>query len=101
MVEIFNWFLSFVAQVFGFIFNDLVSVDGYSMGYMALGITIMGVIVGGTIGAVGIFSSSMEKYATMSHNDEVATGRARARNQAIADGRDAAWVRGFERGLKS
>lgn len=66
MVEIANWFISFFSQVMDFVLNDLVSVDGYSMGYMALGITIMGVIIGGTIGAVGIFSRSMNQYATQS-----------------------------------
>lgn len=54
MVDIANWFLSFVAQAVTVIFG-MQSSDGYSLGSMAVGIAIISAVVSGTIGAVAIF----------------------------------------------
>lgn len=54
MVDIANWFLSFVAQAVTVIFR-IQSSDGYSLGSMAVGIAIISAVVSGTIGAVAIF----------------------------------------------
>lgn len=54
MVDIANWFLSFVAQAVTVIFG-IQSSDGYSLGSMAVGIAIISAVVSGTIGAVAIF----------------------------------------------
>lgn len=54
LVDIANWFLSFVAQAVTVIFG-IQSSDGYSLGSMAVGIAIISAVVSGTIGAVAIF----------------------------------------------
>ena len=54
MVDIANWFLSFVVQAVTVIFG-IQSSDGYSLGSMAVGIAIISAVVSGTIGAVAIF----------------------------------------------
>lgn len=54
MVDIANWFLSFVTQAVTVIFG-IHSSDGYSLGSMAVGIAIISAVVSGTIGAVAIF----------------------------------------------
>lgn len=54
MVDIANWFLSFLAQAVTVIFG-IQSPDGYSLGSMAVGIAIISAVVSGTIGAVAIF----------------------------------------------
>lgn len=54
MVDIANWFLSFVTQAVTVIFG-IQSSDGYSLGSMAVGIAIISAVVSGTIGAVAIF----------------------------------------------
>jgi len=54
MVDIANWFLSFVAQAVACIFG-MVSPDGYSLGSMLVGITITAAVIMATIGAVNIF----------------------------------------------
>lgn len=54
MIDISNWFLSFVAQAVTVIFG-IQSSDGYSLGSMAVGIAIISAVVSGTIGAVAIF----------------------------------------------
>lgn len=61
MVAIANWFLSFtvsfVNTVLGF-----VSADGYSFGYMVIGIVIVGMVVSATVGAVAIASNSSFRF---------------------------------------
>ena len=57
MVDIANWFLSFVSQSVQLIFS-ISSADGYSLGSMAAGIAIVSVVVSGTIGSVAIFVRS-------------------------------------------
>lgn len=64
MVDIANWFLSFVAQAVRLIFN-IKSVDGYSLGSMAVGIAIVSAVVTGTIGAVSIYG----RNHTISYSD--------------------------------
>ena len=54
MVEISNWFLSFIARAVSCLFG-MVSPDGYSLGSMLVGITITGAVVMATIGAVNVF----------------------------------------------
>lgn len=55
MVEFMNWILLFFKDAILTLFS-LTSSDGYSLGYMALGITIVGLVVTATIGAVALGS---------------------------------------------
>lgn len=64
MIDIVNWFLSFVAQVVTVIFG-IQSSDGYSLGSMAVGIAIISAVVSGTIGAVAIYGHNH----TISYNN--------------------------------
>lgn len=53
MLEISNWFLQFVKDMVVAIVS-IKSLDGYSLGNMIVGATIVGVIIAGTIGSVAI-----------------------------------------------
>lgn len=64
MIDIANWFLSFVAQAVTVIFG-IQSSDGYSLGSMAAGIAIISAVVSGTIGAVAIYG----RNHTISYNN--------------------------------
>lgn len=59
MVEFMNWFLSFF-QGFVYFLLDMAAPDGYSFGYMLLGVAIVSVVITGTIGAVGIFARNAQ-----------------------------------------
>lgn len=55
MVDVMNWYLTFFKSCFDFIFG-MVSVDGYSLGYMVLGVTVVAMVISATIGAVALSS---------------------------------------------
>ncbi len=60
MVEMMNYFLEFFYQAVQLLFS-IVSIDGYSFGYMILGALIVSMIIAGTIGAVGIVTNNMRR----------------------------------------
>lgn len=62
MVEMMNYFLRFFKAGFEFLFN-IKSSDGYSLGYMVLGILIVGTVISATIGVVAVVSNSIERYS--------------------------------------
>lgn len=68
MVDLMNWFLSFFAKCITLLFS-MVSIDGYSFGYMILAACIVGVIVAGTIGVVGIVSGAIRRYSDAERRD--------------------------------
>lgn len=68
MVDVMNWFLTFFAKCINLLFS-IVSIDGYSFGYMVLAACIVGVIVAGTIGVVGIVSNSIRRYSEAERRD--------------------------------
>lgn len=55
MVEMMNWYLSFIKQGIQLLFS-LTSADGYSLGYMVLAIIIVATVISATIGAVALSS---------------------------------------------
>lgn len=55
MVDVMNWYLTFFKQCIETIFG-MVSVDGYSLGYMVLGVTVVAMVISATIGAVALSS---------------------------------------------
>lgn len=55
MVDFMNWCLTFMKSLVTLLFTAMSS-DGRSLGYMLLGITIVGAVVAGTIAGVGIFA---------------------------------------------
>ena len=60
MVEISNWFLQFVKDMILAIVS-IKSADGYSLGNMVVGATIVGVIIVGTIGSVAIVTRRINR----------------------------------------
>lgn len=78
MVEMMNWYLSFFRDVIEFIF-DVVSIDGYSLGYIVLAVIIVATVISATIGAVALGSKMIRdnSYAASSR------ARFRARNESI------------------
>lgn len=58
MVQILNWYLTFFKDCIDAIFG-MVSIDGYSLGYMILGATLVGVVIAASIGMVGLFSHAV------------------------------------------
>lgn len=60
MVDFMNWFLNFVKNMVLLLFS-LVASDGFSFGYMILGIGIVGAIISGTIGMVAIVSNAINQ----------------------------------------
>lgn len=60
MVEISNWFLQFVKDMILAIVS-IKSADGYSLGNMVVGATIVGVIIAGTIGSVAIVTRRINR----------------------------------------
>lgn len=57
MREFLNWFLNFVKNMVLMIFS-FVSPDGFSFGYMILGIAVVGAVIAGTVGMVAIVANS-------------------------------------------
>lgn len=78
MVEIMNWYLSFIKQCVEFLFS-VVSIDGYSLGYMVLAVIVVATVISATIGAVALSSRMIRdnSYAASSR------ARFRARNAAV------------------
>lgn len=76
MVDFANWFLLFVRQTIAMLFN-LTSIDGYSMGSMLLAVSILGLVISATIGAVALVSSTIRTNSYI--------GTTRARQRAIAE----------------
>ena len=62
MVDMMNWFLSFFAGAIQTIFS-ITSADGWSLGYMMLGFTILGLITTSTVGVftMAVSSTSFKK----------------------------------------
>lgn len=60
MAEFMTWFLNFVKNMVLMIFS-FVAPDGFSFGYMILGIGIVGAIISGTVGAVAIVSNALSR----------------------------------------
>lgn len=58
MTEFINWFLDFVTSMVILIFS-LVAPDGFSFGYMILGIAVVGAVISGTVGMVAIVSNAI------------------------------------------
>lgn len=69
MVDMMNWFLEFFRKCITLLFS-MVSIDGYSFGYMILGALVVGVVVLGTVGAVGILARSIQRYSDSSKRDK-------------------------------
>lgn len=60
MRDFMNWFLDFVKQAVLLVFS-FVSADGFSFGYMMLGIAVVGAVVSATVGAVAIVSNALSR----------------------------------------
>lgn len=60
MIDISNWFLQFVKDMVLAIVS-IKSTDGYSLGNMVVGATIVGVIIAGTIGSVAIVTRRINR----------------------------------------
>lgn len=56
MVQFMNWILLFFKNAILTLFS-FVSSDGYSLGYMILGITVVGMVISATIGSVALVSN--------------------------------------------
>lgn len=68
MQQILNWFLSFCSQFFTWIFT-VESADGFSLGGMVVGITIVGLIIAATVGTVAVVTSVIRVQGTRRDND--------------------------------
>ncbi len=53
-----NWFLNYVKNMVFMLFS-IVSPDGFSFGYMILGIGVVGAVISATVGMVAIVSNAM------------------------------------------
>ncbi len=53
-----NWFLNYVKNMVLMLFS-IVSPDGFSFGYMILGIGVVGAVISATVGMVAIVSNAM------------------------------------------
>lgn len=60
MSEFISWFLDFVKEMVLMIFS-FVSPDGFSFGYMLLGIAVVGAVISATVGAVAIVSNALSR----------------------------------------
>lgn len=60
MVEIVNWFLNFCKDMC-LALVSIESVDGYSFGNMYVGISVVGVVILATIGAVAVVNNNIRK----------------------------------------
>ena len=60
MLDFTNWFLKFVKDMILAIVS-IQSTDGYSLGNMIVGSTIVGVIIAGTIGSVAIVTRRINR----------------------------------------
>lgn len=74
MVDMMNWFLSFFAEGFETLFS-LTSSDGYSLGWMALSIAIIGTVITATIGAVGLVSNQIKDNSYARSADQARAAR--------------------------
>ena len=63
MVEITNWFLNFCKDMC-LALVSIESVDGYSFGNFYVGISVVGVVVAATIGAVAVVNNNIRKQGT-------------------------------------
>lgn len=60
MADFFTWVLNFVKDAILLLFS-LTFPDGFSFGYMILGIAVVGAVISATIGMVAIVSNSISK----------------------------------------
>lgn len=69
MKDFMNWMLIFFKDCITMLFS-LVSVDGYSLGYMLLAVAIVGTVISATIGAVALASRMIRNnsYAASRHS---------------------------------
>lgn len=58
MTAFVNWFLNFVKDMVLLLFS-FVSPDGFSFGYLILGIGVVGAVISATVGMVAIVSNAM------------------------------------------
>ncbi len=58
MTDFMDWFLDFASSMVILIFS-LAAPDGFSFGYMILGIAVVGAVISGTVGMVAIVSNAI------------------------------------------